>query len=145
MSRNGKLPGTSFDELYKMNVIFRETVKECGGPKKFVESHPERFEWVVDCPGGSVTLAKAPLSRTAADALEDLLKDLKYSLPASSAERGQSDQPLHKQIYSAIIPPYTLELIVHAALWSLSSGTIQPRLAPNIRSFSRIKACRLEL
>lgn len=56
-THDGTLPGTAFEELYKMDNGYRKIVKAAGGPKKFVEQHEDRFNWVQDgVPGGSVKL-----------------------------------------------------------------------------------------
>eukprot|EP00930_Biecheleria_cincta_P082821 TRINITY_DN72470_c0_g1_i1.p1 TRINITY_DN72470_c0_g1~~TRINITY_DN72470_c0_g1_i1.p1 ORF type:complete len:734 (+),score=162.33 TRINITY_DN72470_c0_g1_i1:179-2203(+) len=56
-THDGTLPGTAFEELYKMDYRHRQIVKASGGPKKFVEFHGDRFTWVQDgVPGGSVKL-----------------------------------------------------------------------------------------
>jgi len=58
-SKDGEIPGTHFQELYKMDPAYKEYVKSFGGPKAFVKQYPERFAWGDNgTPGGSVTLVK---------------------------------------------------------------------------------------
>lgn len=58
-SHDNLLPGTAFEELYKLGDGYKEVVRAAGGPKKFVEVHKYRFVWTREgVTGGSVRLVQ---------------------------------------------------------------------------------------